>query len=235
MFNARKAAGNVGEVGRPTSVRDCDAHDGATEEMLRFLSGRGRMPVEGSSPPQQQNYLRSLARQLHARMVGEVGFNAGFSSLAFLGADPKVKVVSFDIGDHDVIRDAKAFIDLRYPGRHELVIGDSKLTLSRYKERHPDVFFDLVFIDGGHDLKTARSDIASFRLLCQPGADVVIDDLMPWRPFGVGPTKAWNEAISQGTIVPIEILKDGQRVGVVRPPADRAWGRGRYREHSVPS
>lgn len=199
------------------------------EEMIRFLSRRGQAPVEGSSTPEQQDYLRLLVRQLGVRVVGEVGFNAGFSSLTFLGATPDVRVVSFDIGIHDVVPHAKEYIDQRYPGRHELVLGDSRATLARYKEQHPEVLFDLVFIDGGHDFETARSDIANLRSLCRAEADVIVDDLMPWFRSGVGPTEAWNEAISQGTIIPIELFKDGRRVPAIEPPGIRAWGRGRYR------
>jgi hypothetical protein len=136
--------------------------------------------------------------------------------------------VSFDVGHHDVVGHAKDFIDQRYPGRHELVLGDSKLTLPLYRERHPEVRFDLIFIDGGHDLETVRSDIANFGSMGRPGTAVVVDDLMPWYRFGTGPTRAWDEAVAQGRLIPVDLFQDGRRVPVIEPPGERAWGHGRY-------
>jgi len=199
------------------------------DDMISFLSRRGELPTEGSSSQEQQDYLRLLARQLHARLIGEIGFNAGISSLAFLSGNSRLKVISFDIGYHQVVRHAKEFIDKHYPGRHELVIGDSKLTVPRYAREHPETSFDLVFIDGGHDHMTASADIANLRLLCNPGTGIVIDDLTPWLDWGAGPTVAWNEAVRQGLIVPVEMFKDGQRVHSIEPPGRKAWAFGLYR------
>lgn len=112
------------------------------DEMIRFLASRGQLALEGSSSPEEQDYLRSLVQRSGARLVGEIGFNAGFSSLAFLSAAPDVRVVSFDIGQHEVVRHAKEFMDERYRGRHELVIGDSKFTVPRYGTEHPSVCLD---------------------------------------------------------------------------------------------
>lgn len=201
----------------------------AMDEMIRFLASRGQLAVEGSSSPEQQDYLRSLVRRSGARLVGEIGFNAGFSSLAFLSAAPDVRVVSFDIGQHEVVRHAKEFMDERYRGRHELVIGDSKLTVPRYRAEHPQVSFDIVFIDGGHDCQTVSADIANLKLLSHLGTSVVIDDLTPWLPWGKGPARAWSEAMRQGLIVQAEMYKDGQLVHAMEPPGERSWALGRYR------
>src|SRR4029453_14357084 len=124
--------------------------------MIRFLEGRGQLPLEGSSSPEQQDYLRRLVTRSGARLVGEIGFNAGFSSLAFLSADADVRVVSFDIGCHEVVGTAKEFVDAEYPGRHELVLGNSAWAVPAYRTQHPETSFDIVFIDGGHDYEEAR-------------------------------------------------------------------------------
>src|SRR5215813_898238 len=174
-----------------------------TEDMARFLAHREQLAVEGSSSGAQQDYLQSLVRRSGARLVGEVGFNAGFSSLAFLNAGQEVKVVSFDIGHHTVVHHAKEFVDEHYPGRHELIIGDSALTVPQYKTEHPHFSFDIIFIDGGHHFDTVKNDIANLRLLSRPETFVVVDDLTPWHAWGEGPTKAWNEAVAQRIIVQI--------------------------------
>jgi predicted O-methyltransferase YrrM len=196
--------------------------------MIRFLEGRGQLPFEGSSSPEQQDYLRRLVRQSGARLVGEIGFNAGFSSLAFLSASADVQVVSFDIGCHEVVGTAKEFVDAEYPGRHELVLGDSACSVPSYRTQHPEASFDIVFIDGGHEYEQAREDISNMRGLSHPGTSVVVDDLTPWFWWGEGPTRAWTEAISQGLIAPVEIFKDGQLVHGIERPGERSWGLGHY-------
>jgi predicted O-methyltransferase YrrM len=198
------------------------------DKIISFLEGRGQLPSEGSSSPEQQDYLARLVRQSKARLVGEIGFNAGFSSLAFLNASADVRVVSFDIGCHEVVAPAKEFVDAQYPGRHELVLGDSAWSVPRYRTQHPEARFDIVFIDGGHEYEQAREDISNMRALSHPGTCVVIDDLTPWLWWGEGPTRAWTEAISQGLIAPVEIVKDGQLVRDIEPPGERSWGVGHY-------
>lgn len=198
-------------------------------DIISFLADRGHLPTEGSSSAEQQDYLRRLVKRSEARLVGEIGFNAGFSSLAFLSASPAVRVVSFDIGCHDVVDIAKEFVDAQYPGRHELVLGDSASSVPRYRAQNPDVAFDIVFIDGGHEYEQARADILNMRALSHPGTSVIVDDLTPWLWWGEGPTRAWTEAISQEIIEPIEIFKDGQLVHDIEPPGERSWGLGRYR------
>lgn len=201
----------------------------AMSDIISFLEGRGHLPTEGSSSEEQQDYLRSVVERSSARLVGEIGFNAGFSSLAFLGASPGVKVVSFDIGCHEVVNHAKEFVDAQFPNRHELILGDSALTVPEYRVQHPDTFFDIVFIDGGHEYEQARDDLLNMRALSRPGTCVVLDDLTPWFWWGEGPTRAWIEAISQGMISPVEMYKDGQPVSEIEPPGERSWALGHYR------
>jgi predicted O-methyltransferase YrrM len=198
------------------------------DEMISFLQSRGQSADEGSSSPQQQDYLRQLVGRSHARLVGEIGFNAGFSSLAFLSADPGVRVVSFDIGQHEIVRHAKEFLDEIYPGRHELITGDSTATVPRYAADNPAVSFDLVFIDGGHRYETVAADIANMRSTSHLGTSVVIDDLTPWLWWGEGPTRAWTEAIGKGRITQVEIFKDGEQVQAIAPPGERSWALGFY-------
>ena len=201
----------------------------AMNDIISFLEGRGHLPTEGSSSEEQQDYLRSVVERSGARMVGEIGFNAGFSRLAFLGASPDVKVVSFDIGCHEVVDHAKDFVDAQFPGRHELILGDSALTVPEYRRQHPGTCFDIVFIDGGHEYEQARDDLLNMRALSRPGTWVVLDDLTPWFWWGEGPTRAWIEAISQGMITPVEMYKDGQLVSEIEPPGERSWALGHYR------
>jgi predicted O-methyltransferase YrrM len=184
----------------------------------------GRL-FEGGASVEEALYLQEVAARRQALRIAEVGFNAGFSSIAFLESSPDVTVVSFELDRRYAVELAKQFVDDRYPGRHELVIGTSLKTLPAYE---PDVF-DLVFVDGGHEYEVAAADIRNAARIAKPNGLVIVDDLVPWYPWGVGPTQAWEEAVGSGLIEPLETFVDGKPVESITEPGDRAWALGRFR------
>lgn len=198
-------------------------------DTLHYLQGWGHITFEGSAGPHELAYLAEVTRRVGAEAVLEVGFNAGMSSQALLSASPRTRVVSFDLGLHPYTDRAKRYIDRRFPGRHELVIGDSRDTLPEYARTHPDAAFDLAFVDGGHEAEVVREDLRNAGRLCRPGGYVLVDDLTPWRPWGVGPAAAWQEALDQGLIAQEEIMADGRLVDAAREPADRVLAMGRFK------
>lgn len=136
------------------------------------------------------------------RRVMEIGFNAGHSAELFLGIEG-VTLVSFDLGVHEYLKRGKEFIDQTFPGRHTLVIGNSKKTVPVYADTHPEPF-DFIFIDGGHDIETARADLRNCRRLAHADTIVVLDDTI-WRagwerPWNLGPNEAWTEGLASGVI-----------------------------------
>jgi len=143
------------------------------------LALRGKIVIEGCTSSEELAYLAGLVSNGNIKLVGEVGFNAGFSSYIFLDTNPDIKVVSFDLVKYSYVKSAKKMIDKKFPGRHILIYGDSKQTLPKFAEENPDIYFDLVFIDGGHDYKTAKSDIINLRRLSTKDTIVIIDDLAP--------------------------------------------------------
>lgn len=192
-----------------------------------YVRERGVPVHEGGASVAQALYLRELARMSKSRVVAEIGFNVGFSSLAFLESSPDARVVSFELDNRRSVELAKEFIDANYPGRHDLVVGNSVETLPRYLETMREAA-DLVFIDGGHDYEVAAADTRNARRIAKAGAIVVTDDLIPWYPWGVGPYQAWQEAVDLGLIEPVEYYVDGVAVAEVTEPGDRAWGVGRF-------
>jgi predicted O-methyltransferase YrrM len=184
---------------------------------------------EGGASLAQVEWLRNLARKTQATRIAEIGFNVGFSSIGFLESAPEVQLVSFELDLRPCVRAAKEFIEDNYPGRHELIVGDSRDTLPEYAASGQADLFDLVFVDGGHEYDVSISDIRNSHSMARSGALVIVDDLTPWYPWGVGPTRAWGESVESGLIEPLEYVADGLLVEHIEGPADRAWAAGIFR------
>jgi predicted O-methyltransferase YrrM len=189
---------------------------------------------EGSSSPEELAYLMLLARQEHVSSVVEVGFNAGYSSYAFLLSHPDARVLSFDLGTHACVKPAKNYIDHVFPGRHMLIPGDSIRSIPGFRDTHPNLRFDLAFIDGGHSYEAAEADLRNIQGVCQQDATIVMDDLIPWLHWGAGPTRAWSEAVRNQLVIQEDfIVHEGmsrilRSVPEATPQTTRAWAVGRY-------
>jgi len=122
----------------------------------------------------------------------EIGFNAGHSAETFL-QNTTGHVTSFDLGEHPYVHVAKEYIDTMYPGRHTLILGDSRETVPQCKDT-----FDLLFIDGGHEYDIAKEDLKNCIPLAKPEAIFIMDDTIytpEWvQAYTVGPTQAWLES-----------------------------------------
>lgn len=197
-------------------------------EALVHRTATAGEPFERGADEAEQTYLSSLATRESTKLICEVGFNAGFSSWAFLDASPDTTVVSFDLAAYDYSDAAEAHIDEHFPGRHTLIRGDSHTTIAAYAKEHPDVRFDVIFIDGDHSVEGARADLDDLRPLATADSIVIMDDITPWLWFGEGPTQAWQEAVDAGRILHTQYFRDGEPVDAVTPPAARAWAEGRY-------
>jgi predicted O-methyltransferase YrrM len=77
----------------------------------------------------QQTYtLGELCNSTFIKSILEIGFNAGHSANTFLSTS-LAHVTSFDLNERECVRVAKDYIDLKYPTRHTLIIGDSTQTI----------------------------------------------------------------------------------------------------------
>lgn len=172
------------------------------------------LPCEGHSAQWDAN-VECLER-LCSEMTGdgsilEIGFNAGHSASIFLENTDR-NVVSFDIcinhwgdGRHtDCIERAKKYIDLTYPERHSLIVGDSKDTVPKFALDNDDDVV-AIFVDGDHSYEMASTDLNNAINIVNRGTMVIMDDVttIPEK-CACGPTKAWGEAVGAGIILEIE-------------------------------
>jgi hypothetical protein len=165
-----------------------------------YFEKKGVIATEGhcGQVRQQQEDMSNLSKGKKRMM--EIGFNGGNSADVFLRSNPDCELVSFDLGQHHYVSIGKSYIDETYPGRHTLILGDSRETIPLYSGEK----FDFLFIDGGHDYHIAKADVENCKRLAKPDALVILDDttINPGScvSWNVGPNNVWRECIEKGQI-----------------------------------
>ena len=129
-------------------------------EVSEYLRNNGIYSWVGNSAThiEQTNDLINISKMVNKSNISaiEIGFSAGHSSETLLKNNPGLFLVSFDIGTLDYVKIAKKYIDKEYPGRHELIIGDSTVKVPEYINNNKGKTFDLIFIDGNHDYEFVK-------------------------------------------------------------------------------
>ncbi len=155
-------------------------------KLYDVLNEKFPKPEEGISGNLELDILKGYTEG--KKSVLEIGFNTGVSSAFFLenGAE---RVVSFDIAKWGHEMDAKAIIDEKFPGKHELVVGDSLKTVPAYET---DEKFDLIFVDGYHWGIHPYHDIKNCREFAHEDTVLIIDNMSPPVPDPVISQKGWS-------------------------------------------
>ena len=184
----------------------------------KFIKVSGLHITEGYSALSEleTQFLKQIVNQSQIKTVLEIGFNAGHSTDIMLRANPSIeKIVSVDIGHHAYTSRCKYYIDSMFPGKHTLIIGDSRHAIPTLK-KHFNINFDLIFIDGGHHGDIPEKDITNCKQFAHKDTIVVMDDYKPDKKlsFTVNPTEAWDEAVKTGVIAQQGILDCGPAHGV---------------------
>lgn len=163
-----------------------------------FLMKMNVTIIEGYSQQliEQTNLLKYFAKD--AKNILEIGFNGGHSAEIFLD-NSKGNLTSLDLGCYNYVFKGKEYIDRTYPGRHKLVIGDSRKTIKEL----PLEVFDLIFIDGGHDYDIAKSDLYNCKSFSNENTIILMDDIVfkDQLSWNIGPTNSWLEGLNDKLII----------------------------------
>jgi len=136
--------------------------------------------------------------------VMEIGFNAGHSAEIFLSNNNNLRLTSFDLGRWNYVNISKKYIDNVYPERHNLILGDSAITVPKFVEENPNTKFDIIYVDGSHDEPMPLTDLLNCKKLAHSNTIVIMDDITHtygWSaPCTLVPTKAWDYCLENNII-----------------------------------
>lgn len=129
--------------------------------------------------------LWAAARLIHPKHYLEIGVQRGRSAAVVGAAEPDCAIYGFDRWIEDYAgtpNPGPDFVksELRAAGHRgslTLVSGDSRRTLPAFLAAHPDLYFDLVTIDGDKSVRGIASDFANSLARLKVGGIVVFDDL----------------------------------------------------------
>ena len=164
-----------------------------------------KVPLHGHTGQndEQVDHLAEMCKGFddHGDVI-ETGFNAGHSATVFLENTDK-NVISFDILEEgNIAYVAKEYIDMTYPNRHTLVVGDSKETVPEFEFENG---ICAIFIDGDHSYEGAKADIVNCLDKAGKGTLIIVDDVVRVGFPIPGPVKAWDESLLE-----LDILYAGQ-------------------------
>ena len=154
------------------------------------------------------------------RRICEIGMNGGHSALIFLAATSRydtsmeeddvttgmrddvdsrsTELIMFDLYDFAYSNTAKRYIETLYPGRFEIHVGNSRITLPGWISglTTEDDKCDIFSIDGDHTYEGALSDIRNAAKATRGGGRVILDDMTP----GGETRRAFDDAVSEEII-----------------------------------
>ena len=193
-----------------------------------YLAKYGLVITEGyiglgqNNGPQEKELINIMNSFGNKKInIMEIGFNAGHSSDIFLKYNRDSNVTSFDLGEHNYIQKAKEYIDSKYPNRHLLIIGDSRISVPTFTKFNKDVKFDIIFIDGGHDYEIAKADFDNCLKLAHKDTIVILDDTM-FEQIN-GPGFVWLDALRNNKV--IELGKVNINGGDPNIGVSTTWGK----------
>ena len=129
--------------------------------------------------------LLGLSKIMDIENYMEIGVRRG-RSLCMLGSQKKTaNLYGFDMWIEDYHNSPnpgpdfvnKELDKFNFQGKVNFINGDSKTTVPNFFKENPNLFFDLITIDGDHSLKGAYRDIKNVLPRLKIGGAIVFDDI----------------------------------------------------------
>ena len=102
-----------------------------------------------------------------------------------------------------------------------IIVGDSAVTVPRFKAGHPDGQFDYILVDGNHDKRAARRDLENVSGMLAPAGILIFDDI---AEDGCGLDDVWQQ-FKKGHPAEYLCAEDygGKGVAVGVRKGDQSW------------
>jgi len=129
--------------------------------------------------------LWACATMIQPAAYLEIGVRRGRSACVVGSLRPECAIYGFDLWEHyagaenpgpEFVRSELALVG--HTGPVELVPGDSSRTVPAFMQAQPDLFFDLINVDGDHSVNGASRDIANVLPRLKVGGILVFDDIV---------------------------------------------------------
>lgn len=186
----------VGVLKKLTPVAEAD------EELLFYEWGQAKFGANWRLID-MMTLLRAAAVVVRPQTYLEVGVRRGRSSAIVAATCPSCDIYGFDLWREnyagspnpgpDFVRQQLAAVGHR--GNLTLISGDSRATLPAFLREHPDLFFDLITIDGDHSVEGASADLANALPRLKVGGIVVFDDITSAPLL----TRVWRDMVARDT------------------------------------
>lgn len=125
-----------------------------------------------------------------------IGFNTGYTTETFLLCSLAV-VYSISINNQIYVEASKQYLDRKFPGRHKLIFGDSKVILPALNALDSSLKFDLIFIDSESAYESVCSDIINSKMFAHENSIVLLNNVLigpnTLSQNNEGPSKVWSE------------------------------------------
>lgn len=145
--------------------------------------------------------LLAAGKLAKPRRYLEIGVRRGRSLAMVAAGSPACDVVGFDMWQENyagIENPGPAFVSeelkrLGHTGSLEFVNGNSHQTVPAYFASHPDIFFDLITVDGDHSLEGAAQDLRDVIPHLSLGGILVFDDTV--HPAHPGLADVWRDVV----------------------------------------
>lgn len=131
----------------------------------------------------------------------EIGVRRGRSLAVVAATQPKVNIYGFDLWVKDYAgmeNPGPDFVSnelkkVNHQGKIELISGDSRKTIPEFFKNNPNLYFDMITVDGDHSEKGAKIDLQNVLPHLKIGGVILLDDTHHPQHTYLG--KVWDKMI----------------------------------------